>query len=330
MLALGYHVRMRNLMRPNETLKQSLSRSRFTGQIQQHPRLIAKRATPVILFFTIAFILDQVTQQQYSAVLGSAAIAGSILGVFPALLPAIIALGGYGAIWLGFNVVRAVADDAGLAVASRTFVSSVETPASGGSLPSQWLQERFHDPETIQIHDIALAVVHASFFIIPFLLGAMLWWKRRAVFHQYTWATAVSFALGLVAFLLLPTAPPWLSEPESVTRITIHSVAAVSSGDEGARGPFASSSIVDPHLAFEPNHVAALPSIHVAAAVLVFLALRHAPARLSLPGIAYALGMTLAVVYLGEHVLLDALLGWVVALVGWHMASGIAARATVN
>jgi len=82
----------------------------------------------------------------------------------------------------------------------------------------------------------------------------------------------------------------------------------------------------EPRLGFEPNHVAALPSVHVAAAVLVFLAMPHAPARLSFVGATYAMAMTLAVVYLGEHFLIDALLGWVVALVGWRLAKRNALR----
>lgn len=134
-------------------------------------------------------------------------------------------------------------------------------------------------------------------------------------------ATVIAFGLGLVGFVFLPTAPPWLSDPESVTRVTIY---ALPLGDAGSAGSLSVPTAEDPHLGFEPNHVAALPSVHVAAAVLVYLAMRRVPARLSFVGFAYATAMTLAVVYLGEHFLLDALLGWAVALLGWGIAKRFA------
>lgn len=308
---------MRYQTQPDQSLKQPSTRAHPSRRLPPSLRQLVLRCIPAALFFGIAFAIDQATGQRYSALLGSAAIVGSVLGVFPAIRPAAIALGSYGAIWLGFNVVRAFADDMGLALASQTVVSSVEARVFGGTLPSQWLQQRAYDPAHVQPHDIGLALVHASFFVTPFAVGIMLWWKRRAVFRRYCRATAIAFGLGLVGFVLLPTAPPWLSEPESVTRVTIHALSLEEGNPAGVAG---TPTVEDPHLKFEPNHVAALPSVHVAAAVLVFLATGRASARLWLPGVAYAIAMTLAVVYLGEHFVLDAILGWFVAVVGWRVA----------
>jgi membrane-associated phospholipid phosphatase len=71
---------------------------------------------------------------------------------------------------------------------------------------------------------------------------------------------------------------------------------------------------------FEPNALAALPSIHVAATVLLLLAVRRISVQAGVLAGVYALLMTFAVVYLGEHYLIDALAGWVVAGVGWWAA----------
>lgn len=268
----------------------------------------------MVVFFGIAFAIDQLTGQRYSAVLGSAAIVGSVLALFPAVRPAMLALGGYGAIWVGFNLVRAVTDDAGLAVADRDAVSAVEARAFGGVLPSTWLQDTFHEPARVQAHDVAMALVHASFFVTPFVVAVVLWWKRRTLFAQYRRATVFTFGLGLAGFLLLPTAPPWLSDPDSVTRVTVRALSL---------GVPTGGSL---ELGFEPNHVAALPSVHVAAAVLGCLALGSGSGRWWIPGAAYAAAMTLAVVYLGEHFVLDALLGWIAALAGWRLARWWAVR----
>jgi len=305
---------MRYLLRPDQTLNRSLARGRSIAGSRSFPRSVVARGIAVAVFFGIAFAVDQLTGQRYSTVLGSAAIVGSVLTLFPGVRLATFALGGYGAIWVGFNLVRAVADDAGLAVADRGVVSSIEAGLFRGALPSAWLQSTFHEPGRVQVHDVGLALVHASFFVTPFAVAVVLWWKRRTLFAQYSQATAFAFGLGLVGFLLLPTAPPWLSNPDSVTRVTVR---ALSLG-----APVGGS----PELGFEPNHVAALPSVHVAAAVLVCLALGTDSGRWWIPGAAYAVTMSVAVVYLGEHFLLDALLGWVIALAGWRLARWWAAR----
>ncbi len=303
---------MRNLTSVGrKALTPSQQTNESTSQIPSRWRDLLDRGLPVAVFFAIAFLIDQATGQRYSAIWGSAAIVASVASVFPGVRPTLLAFGGYGLIWGTFNLGRAVADDAGIALAGQSAVSSFEAGLFGGTLPTQWLQDRFFDPDRLQPHDVALALVHLSFFITPFVVGLVLWFWRRAMFGRYSRATAITFGLGLIGFLLLPTAPPWMSDPDTVTRVT---TGLFSSGDVNA-----SSWRDGDALSFEPNHLAALPSVHVAIGVLVFLALRSFSRRWSWAGGAYAVAMTLAVVYLGEHFVLDALLGWAIALVGWRL-----------
>jgi hypothetical protein len=270
------------------------------------------RLLPVIVAFGIAFAVDMATGQRHSAVWGSIAIVASAVAVFPAVRPALAALGAYASVWVTFNVVRAVADDAGMALVGRETAAAWER-ALFGTLPSAWAQDLFFDPDRIRGVDVALSIVHGSFFVVPFVVAAVLWWRQPPLFRRYAVATAVTFALGLLGFLLLPTAPPWLAEPGAVTRITHHLL-------EGSPGASLSSADGEPGLWFEPNALAALPSIHVAATVLVLLAVRRISVQAGVLAGIYALLMTFAVVYLGEHYLIDALAGWVVAGVGWWAA----------
>ncbi|HEV2073395.1 MAG TPA: phosphatase PAP2 family protein, partial [Thermomicrobiales bacterium] len=129
-------------------------------------------------------------------------------------------------------------------------------------------------------------------------------------------ATAVTFALGLVGFLLLPTAPPWMSNPDDVTRVTRHilvETAGLSAGSD-------QDAVMASAFRFEPNHLAAMPSIHVSVIVIVFLLLRRIGPKPGVMGAIYSLLMTLGVVYLGEHFVLDAIFGWGSALTGWTLA----------
>lgn len=269
-----------------------------------------RRILPVVAFFLVAFAIDVATGRRYSSVWGSVAIIASTVSLFPAVRSTLAALGGYAAIWIGFNLVRAMADNAGVGAVGSGAVADVESALFGGALPTAYLQSQWFDPHHVDGFDVAMSVTHGSFFVTPFVMAVVIWWKRRAFFRQYTLATGLSFAIGLVGFLLLPTAPPWLSDPDEVMRVTRQAFAGESSAPVGS----------DARFWFEPNHLAAMPSVHVAAAVLVSLALKCFGRIGAIAGGVYVLAMTFAVVYLGEHFVLDALVGWVVAAVGWQLA----------
>ncbi|HYH12919.1 MAG TPA: phosphatase PAP2 family protein [Thermomicrobiales bacterium] len=291
-------------------------RARGIGAVRvEAPRLV-RRSLPVVVFFGIAFAIDMLTGQRYSSVWGSAAILASVVYLLPVIRPALVALGGYAAVWVGFNLVRAVAEDAGVAIAGAGAVARWERAVFGDELPSASLQAAWFDPAHVRAQDVLLSLVHGSFFVVPFVVAALLWWTRRELFQRYAVATAATFMFGLVGFLLLPTVPPWMSDPGEVTRVTHHvleqTVGVSLAGSSGGGGFW-----------FEPNDLAALPSVHVAATVLVCLASLRVGRLAGVLGALYALAMTIAVVYLGEHFVLDALLGWAVALAGWNVAGRI-------
>lgn len=167
---------------------------------------IPVRLLTVAALFAVAFAADLATDQRYSQVLGGVAIAGSAFTLFPAIRPGLLATAAVALVWTTFNLVRAVADDAGLAIAGSGTVSDLERGLFGGSLPSATLQDRWLDPVRIQPHDVALSLVHASFFVVPFVVAALAWWRSRPLFRRYLLATALCFGFGLAAFVLLPSA----------------------------------------------------------------------------------------------------------------------------
>ncbi len=269
------------------------------------------RLVLTVAFFALAFAIDVRTDRHYSLVLGSGAIYGSALALFPSVRLGLLAATAHGLIWAAFNGVRAYADDAGLGFASPHMVSDVERWVFGKRLPSSMLQDQFLDSGRVQPAAVVLGLVHASFFVVPHLIAAFAWWRERRLFVRYQKATVLCFALSLAAFVLLPTAPPWMADPEHVSRIThtIMTRAGVELGSESGETFW-----------FEPNAVAALPSVHVAVAVLVGLALTSSRRWIKVLGGIYPLAMSVSVVYLGEHFVLDVVTGWLVALVAWRVA----------
>ena len=295
-------------------MRQNLeSRTRFAAPDIGWLRHWAPRLWPAALFFAIAFVIDMATGQRYSSVWGSMAIVGSLVAVFPRVRPTLAAFGAFAGVWVAFNLVRAVADNLPLALAGEHAVASFERRLFGGQLPSTWMQTRWFDRDAIGMHDVLLSIVHGSFFVVPFVVAIIVWWKHRSLFRPLLISTAIAFAIGLVGFILLPTVPPWIEQTDDVMRIA-HVVLA------DRTGLTLSSESDDMGYWFEPNALAAMPSVHVAATVLVFLVLRRINRVAGAIGAIYALAMTVGVVYLGEHYVLDALAGWAVALAGWWIA----------
>lgn len=277
---------------------------------------VAPRLLVAAALFGAAFAIDVRTNRQFSPYLGSVAIYGSALAMIPTIRPGLIAATVYVSIWAGFNVVRAFADNAALGLVDQRMVSEIERWLSSGRPPSSTLQDRFFDPARIHLHDLALSIIHVSFFAVPHGVAALMWHRHRDVFRRYRNATAGCFTLSLAAFILLPAAPPWMSEPDHVTRIahTIMTRMMAGSGPERSAG-------MGEGFWFEPNPVAALPSVHVAIAVLVALALGSFRRWVRVAGGVYALAMSVSVVYLGEHFVLDVITGWLVAVAAWKVAS---------
>lgn len=296
-------------------ISRTFRRSQSSDVLGKKPVTVPVRLLLAIVFFAAAFILDVVSDRQHSRVLGGAAIFGSALTLFPAIRAGLIAASVFALTWVGFNLVRAFADDAGLAIAGLYTASDIERWLFRGSLPSTIAQRNAFDPERVQPHDIALALVHTSFFVVPFLIAVIAWRRHRPAFRRYLVATATCFSLSLVAFILLPTAPPWMSDPEDVTRITHHILPG-----SGAGGNTESATVSSAAFWFEPNDLAALPSVHVAMAVLVCLVLGETARSGRITGGLYALAMSVSVVYLGEHFVLDVITGWLVALASWRLA----------
>ena len=275
--------------------------------------------------FALAFVIDVATEQRWSMVLGGSATAFSLtllfLGVLRRILPLLLYLG----TWIGFNAMRAVADSLQLAIASAGTVAELERTTFGGVIPSAVLQTSRFDAMHVRVHDAGLTAVHLSFFVTPMLAAAWLFARNRALLWRYTVATAICFAVGLAGFALLPTAPPWLLTRDTngvgVARIASEVLASFGIMMTHGGGTTASGYV------FEPNHLASMPSVHVAAVALIACAAwsgRRVTLRMATA--AYWLLMAIAVVYLGEHYVLDVITGSVVAIAAWLVADRLTAR----
>jgi PAP2 superfamily len=77
-----------------------------------------------------------------------------------------------------------------------------------GTVPTVWLQERLKLPYP-PWWEIVISTVYMSFFILPYVVAAVLWLRDREQWKAFVRLfVGLSFA-ALIIYTLLPAAPPW-------------------------------------------------------------------------------------------------------------------------
>lgn len=213
-----------------------------------------------------------------------------------------------------YDLTRGLADSLGMPVHVND-LAALESTLFGGTFPTVWLQEHLY-PSTgwntggngAWWHVLVTAVYVSHFFLTP-VIAAVLWLRNRRRWISFT-AHVVGVALvGVVTYILVPAAPPWYAAARGV----IPDVERLSGLGWDVLGLHSAGALLDQGQA-KVNLVAALPSLHTAYAVLVFLFFWPVlgwAARVLL-GL-YPMLMGLILVYSGEHYVIDILLGWVCA-----------------
>jgi PAP2 superfamily len=222
-------------------------------------------------------------------------------------------LGGYLVGFVFFALLRTMADETGITIKA-SYVVEADKWLFGGTLPTEWLQQRLYEAHAVGALEISCAVVYVSYYFVPHLVALVLWQRDPAAFRRYGLAVILTVYSGLAVSYAVPTAPPWLA-------------------DRSSRVPHMSRVLADA-LGWNPEHAgnagtsganpyAAMPSLHLALTALVVLGLwRHRILRL--PALVYAGAMAFTLVYAGEHYVVDELAGVATAGVAWPATAWLA------
>jgi hypothetical protein len=184
-----------------------------------------------------------------------------------------------------------------------------------GTLPTTWLQDHLYRGGTGPLELFSL-FMYISHFLAPLLLAFLIWaaWDRRGFADLLFGILAVS-VLADITFVLAPTAPPWLAaqhgliEPvQPILKDALYSVHLDAFAAEKGNGS-------------KYNVVAAIPSLHAAWPVICLLVIRkhRLPRWLFVAQLGITIGVFFAIVYTGEHYLIDALVGVVYAFAAWWL-----------
>jgi hypothetical protein len=229
----------------------------------------------------------------------------------------VASFGPYAAVWFIFTFLRSLADETVWAQRVNTKASEIERWIFNGELPTIQLQARFYDPHDLSIWDFYLTFVHWSYFFIPHTVAAYFWWKHPSRFLQYLRAMTLTLALGLILYFALPSNPPWMA-PESVntpgapTVLRIMEPIAIELGGGLYEAGY--------RIVGESNPIAAMPSIHMAITFLLVPASYYYGRIWQTLAWVYAFSMGLALVYLGEHYIIDIVVGCAIAAYSWRAA----------
>lgn len=176
-----------------------------------------------------------------------------------------------------------------------------------GTSSSGFFQKYLFQTGSLHWYDYLAAIFYFLHFALPLAFGFILWLQNRSKFRIFSMSLIVLSYGAFLTYVLFPAAPPWLSSEKGLIEpITKILNLVLSSFPQAFQLPTV-------YEKFNPNTVAAIPSLHAAYPFLIFLVgfdIYKLKALFFLP---YVLFGFFALMYLGEHFLLDILIGMLYA-----------------
>jgi len=173
-----------------------------------------------------------------------------------------------------------------------------------GLVPTIKLQSLLYNPLRLQWYDYVAVTLYICHFIAPMITGFLFWLKDREFFRKFTAGLLVLSYAAFLTFLVFPAMPPWMASSQGFLPPVKEVTGVVMS--HFFKSPFTLPSI---YSFFRPNPVAAMPSLHAAFPMLIFLFALKKSWKIGIFLIPYVLGVWFAVIYLGEHYFIDVVMG---------------------
>ena len=181
-----------------------------------------------------------------------------------------------------------------------------DTALGLGTAPTVRLQRALGRPGEVLPHDLVLAWIHWSWFIVPHGSSAYILLRHRWHFPRAAAMMTAVFDLGIVVYWTLPTAPPWWAAQNGNMPQVRRMMVEVGEHFWGR--------------AWRPlydflggNPFAAMPSLHFATSVMAAHVLSDVGRVPGALGWSYAAALGFALVYLGEHYVVDLAAGLALA-----------------
>jgi membrane-associated phospholipid phosphatase len=175
----------------------------------------------------------------------------------------------------------------------------IDRAIGGGELPTVRLQRALASDEEPTKLDRVLTIVHWAWFAEPHLALTWILVRHNDSFPRAARQLAAAYDIGCAIYAIVPTAPPWWAAEHgySATRVR-RMMVEVGEPLWGRAWPVLYDSLGG-------NPWAAMPSLHFATSTLAAILLAETGGLEGAAGWTYALTLGFALVYLGEHYVVD-------------------------
>jgi len=200
-----------------------------------------------------------------------------------------------------------------------------------GTVPSVWLQAHLYHPGVLEPWDVLAASMYMLHFLAPLLAGFLLWMTNRRLFHRFAVTFVLCALAGFATYILFPAVPPWMAAEPCVH---VHNAYSCPSPGGHVYLPGVTNlfNVIAGHW-YNPYHgrislwflhahydnVAAVPSEHAMYPLLFFLFVRRQFGRPAYLALLYIAGLLFSITYLGQHYVIDALVGFAYAIAGYAL-----------
>jgi membrane-associated phospholipid phosphatase len=179
-----------------------------------------------------------------------------------------------------------------------------------GSVPTVWLQEHLWTPGRVRSIDLVSWAVYMSYFLLTPLVLGTLWILDRERFRSYARRLTLLSFVSVAGFCVWPSMPPWLASSKGMIGPANRLI-----GDIGGSFAWFDANPLWERGLHLANDLAAFPSLHEGMTVLVAIMLWRSVPRVLRPLLAaYPLVMAFALVYTGEHYVIDLVAGALLAI----------------
>jgi membrane-associated phospholipid phosphatase len=215
--------------------------------------------------------------------------------------------------WAYIAMYKMPADDPE-ALEARVYVRypvTLDRLIGGGTPPTLRLQRALGTPGAFARWEKALVWSHWLWFVVPHGTVAFLLLRHRDRFPAGAARIYATFDLGLIGYWAVPTAPPWYAARKGLMedgRTPDVRRMMVEYGEQFWRSNWSPLYGV-----LGGNPLAAMPSLHFATSVTAAHVLGETGRTAGILGWTYALTLGVALVYLGEHYVVDLIAGLALA-----------------
>jgi len=202
-------------------------------------------------------------------------------------------------------------------IANARWVIPIDRVIGFGKLPTERLQSWFYvgNDDHPPYWEVIPSLAYLSHFVVVYVIAVVQWIRNRIAWLRWVAALSSMLIIGVVLYLLVPLAPPWITSPLNLMG-PIERV-----GPRGIRYTHLTFTVeVWEKGVLNTNNVAAFPSLHFGFTALIALFFwRQARTWMRVVLVTYPALMLFSLVYGGEHYVFDCLAGGVLA---WLVVAG--------